>query len=277
MKRLISLRRPDPSGYKQARRSSRTTLCKAAVGLAAAALATSVGSPSASAHGSASVPSPPSAPTDLVYVVKSGDYLAGIAVGLGVKLSDLLTLNNMTVESLIIPGNPIRVPSGGTVPAATSNAQAAPPVALPVPVPTYVVRPGDYLIDIADKNGVTLKALLAANDMIASSVIVPGRQLVLPPRTLPMAPPIEPLILASMTPSVGSSTPIAAPTAGLVEPTSIDAVVSFLTAQLGKPYEFNKAGPDSYDCSGLVRAAYLQIGISLPHQSLLQSRTGSPV
>jgi cell wall-associated NlpC family hydrolase len=44
-------------------------------------------------------------------------------------------------------------------------------------------------------------------------------------------------------------------------------VVSFALAQVGKPYVYASAGPSSYDCSGLVMAAYARVGIKLPHQS----------
>lgn len=54
-------------------------------------------------------------------------------------------------------------------------------------------------------------------------------------------------------------------------------VVEFAKAQVGKPYRFAAAGPDAYDCSGLVLAAYRQIGVNLPHSSLLQSTKGSAV
>ncbi|MER7008732.1 C40 family peptidase [Dactylosporangium sp. NPDC000555] len=44
-------------------------------------------------------------------------------------------------------------------------------------------------------------------------------------------------------------------------------VVNFALAQVGKPYVYARSGPDSYDCSGLVMAAYARVGIKLPHQS----------
>ncbi|HEY8451312.1 MAG: NlpC/P60 family protein [Micromonosporaceae bacterium] len=40
--------------------------------------------------------------------------------------------------------------------------------------------------------------------------------------------------------------------------------VRFALAQLGKPYEWGAEGPDRYDCSGLVWAAYRSVGVSLP-------------
>ncbi len=45
------------------------------------------------------------------------------------------------------------------------------------------------------------------------------------------------------------------------------AVVAFALAQVGKPYQFATAGPNAYDCSGLAKAAYAAVGISIPHQT----------
>lgn len=42
-------------------------------------------------------------------------------------------------------------------------------------------------------------------------------------------------------------------------------VVNFARTKLGCPYIWAAAGPDSFDCSGLVVWAYRQIGIELPH------------
>ncbi|WP_171167657.1 C40 family peptidase [Streptomyces sp. I05A-00742] len=54
-------------------------------------------------------------------------------------------------------------------------------------------------------------------------------------------------------------------------------LVSFLRAQVGKAYVMGSTGPSSYDCSGLVMAAYQQIGISLPRVSQDQSTAGTQV
>ncbi|MQM24268.1 C40 family peptidase [Glycomyces albidus] len=48
------------------------------------------------------------------------------------------------------------------------------------------------------------------------------------------------------------------------------AVVSFALDQVGKQYVWGTAGPDTYDCSGLVLRAYAQIGIELPHNAAAQ-------
>lgn len=42
-------------------------------------------------------------------------------------------------------------------------------------------------------------------------------------------------------------------------------VVAYARAQVGKRYVWGASGPNTFDCSGLVKAAYSRIGISLPH------------
>ncbi len=44
----------------------------------------------------------------------------------------------------------------------------------------------------------------------------------------------------------------------------------FACEQIGKPYVWGSAGPDSYDCSGLTMAAWGQAGVSLPHNAAQQ-------
>jgi hypothetical protein len=54
-------------------------------------------------------------------------------------------------------------------------------------------------------------------------------------------------------------------------------VVAYALAQVGDPYVWGAAGPNAFDCSGLVMAAYRQIGIQLPHRSDLQVRYGQAI
>lgn len=49
-------------------------------------------------------------------------------------------------------------------------------------------------------------------------------------------------------------------------------------AQLGKPYVWAAAGPNSFDCSGLVQYCYrVGAGMYIPHSSYAQARCGKPV
>jgi cell wall-associated NlpC family hydrolase len=58
-----------------------------------------------------------------------------------------------------------------------------------------------------------------------------------------------------------SQTSVAAPSG------AAGTVVSFALAQVGKRYVYATAGPSTFDCSGLVMAAYAKVGVHLPHQS----------
>jgi cell wall-associated NlpC family hydrolase len=46
--------------------------------------------------------------------------------------------------------------------------------------------------------------------------------------------------------------------------TQAGKAVAFAYAQLGKPYAWGATGPGSYDCSGLVQAAWAAAGVSIP-------------
>ncbi|MGY1631351.1 C40 family peptidase [Geodermatophilus sp. SYSU D01186] len=67
----------------------------------------------------------------------------------------------------------------------------------------------------------------------------------------------------------------AAPVAG--GSAAAQRAVETALAQQGDPYVWAAAGPNSFDCSGLVQYAYAAAGISLPHSSRIQSTMGAPV
>jgi len=56
-----------------------------------------------------------------------------------------------------------------------------------------------------------------------------------------------------------------------------DQVVRFALAQQGKPYVFGTKGPDTFDCSGLMSAAYKQIGVDIPAYTFTQATYGRAV
>lgn len=71
--------------------------------------------------------------------------------------------------------------------------------------------------------------------------------------------------------ALSSETPAASPTpcapatpAGLAGGPIRQAAVNYALDQLGKPYQWGATGPDSYDCSGLVWAAYRSAGVTVP-------------
>ena len=66
-------------------------------------------------------------------------------------------------------------------------------------------------------------------------------------------------------------------TANTPEGRQVAAATNFALAQLGKPYVFGTAGPDTFDCSGLVSAAYKQAGIDIPAYTFTQATRGRPI
>jgi cell wall-associated NlpC family hydrolase len=53
--------------------------------------------------------------------------------------------------------------------------------------------------------------------------------------------------------------------------------IAFAEAQLGKPYQWGAAGPDTYDCSGLTMEAWAQAGVALLHYTGYQWEEGPHV
>ena len=218
--------------------------------------------------------------------VRDGDSLAGLAWRHGVRLSELLRINSLQLTSVIHPSDTLVIPAGARVsptpPARPATVVSTAPTAATTAGTDYVVVSGDALASIAWRNGVTLGALLRANSLEATSLIMPGRRLQIPPATRPI-----PTGIASTAPTAASNgaaatpTPATAPAPTTTAPastgSSLDTLLSYATAQVGVPYQFFSAGPDTFDCSGLVVAAFRQIGMSVPHQSRALAKLGSPV
>ncbi|MEU1334594.1 C40 family peptidase [Streptomyces sp. NPDC005865] len=58
---------------------------------------------------------------------------------------------------------------------------------------------------------------------------------------------------------------------------SVGTVISFLKSQLGDAYVMGASGPNAWDCSSLVQAAFKQAGVDLPRVSQDQSTMGTEV
>jgi peptidoglycan DL-endopeptidase CwlO len=57
---------------------------------------------------------------------------------------------------------------------------------------------------------------------------------------------------------------------GMAATQAVNTAIGFARQQLGKPYQWGGAGPDAFDCSGLVMMAYRSVGISIPRTSQAQ-------
>lgn len=76
---------------------------------------------------------------------------------------------------------------------------------------------------------------------------------------------------ADATPPAGDAVPGAAPSGGGA------TVVQAALSRVGSPYSWGAAGPNAFDCSGLIMWAFQQNGKSLPHSSRALAAGGQPV
>jgi peptidoglycan DL-endopeptidase CwlO len=108
--------------------------------------------------------------------------------------------------------------------------------------------------------------LLPAAPASAQPVTIPGVGTIDVPNEIPVPQALPGLELPGPAPL-----PFAAPkSSGEV---ALDAALS----KVGSPYVYGAAGPNSFDCSGLVQWSYRQAGVELPRTSGAQLAAGSPV
>jgi LysM repeat protein len=108
-----------------------------------------------------------------IYIVKAGDTLGGIAKQFGVASADIVQTNNIADASRIYIGQRLRIPGAVSAPAASATATATAST-------IYVVKAGDSLGRIALKYGVTVSAIVKANNLKNANVIYTGQKLIIP-------------------------------------------------------------------------------------------------
>jgi peptidoglycan endopeptidase LytE len=193
------------------------------------------------------------------YTVVAGDTLWGISTRFGTTVAVLVELNHIADANLIYAGEVLTLPSG-----ASSHATAPAPVG-PTPSGTYTVRPGDSLWSIAMRFGTSVSGLAAINHIANPNVIYAGQVLQLRGAATTSSP-VTTGAPVRTPPSHGSARPVSAP------PKAAPAAVAVQVAlaQVGKPYVWGGAGPNYFDCSGLVMYAWARAGVDLPHYSVSQ-------
>lgn len=102
------------------------------------------------------------------YTIQSGDSWWSIANRFGMDMYQLAQLNGMSINTVIHPGQKIRVKGtikNGAKPVKNTN------------ISSYVVKPGDSWWSIAAKHGLSMYALASRNGKTIYSVIHPGDRL----------------------------------------------------------------------------------------------------
>ena len=114
-----------------------------------------------------------------MYYVHSGDSLYRIAHNHGISLSTLLEWNNLSVNSIIYPGQGLIVSDGSSPSSeqAEESTSSSEETASESTATTYTVQTGDGLWRIAKNHGLTLDELKLLNQL-TSNIIQPGQVLI---------------------------------------------------------------------------------------------------
>jgi len=156
--------RPVPATLAAAMKAQAASAATAAV-IPAASVSTSILS--------AFRPAQPSVPAE--YTIARGDTISSIAGKHGLDTYEVLKLNNLQPNTIIYPGQKIKLSGSGSAPAATPAAPA--PAAPATSGATYTVKAGDTLSAIASRHGVGLSDLFGWNSLNMRSIIYPGQKI----------------------------------------------------------------------------------------------------
>ena len=94
----------------------------------------------------------------VTYTVRPGNTLYAIAQFFGTSVKEIAEANGLRCPYLIYPGQELELPIEDI---------KSPPY--------YVVRPGDTLVNIADRYGLEINEILSLNKLDDPNVIYPGQ------------------------------------------------------------------------------------------------------
>ena len=116
---------------------------------------------------------PAPCPGGTLYTIKAGDTYFSLANRFGVTVEALTAANPGVDPNALVVGQQICIP----------------PRTVPVPCPggtLYTIKAGDTYFSLANRFGVTVQALVAANPGVDPNALVVGQQICIPPRTGPV-------------------------------------------------------------------------------------------
>lgn len=114
------------------------------------------------------------------YTVATGDSLGGIASKFSTTIDALIKANSLSNPNLLVVGKLLKIPAAAGSASAQGGATMPEP-ASSTPGTTYVVATGDTLGTIALRFGVSVSAVMTANNIDNANVVSLGQQLVIPP------------------------------------------------------------------------------------------------
>jgi N-acetylmuramoyl-L-alanine amidase len=171
---LSSLALAQPAPAATPARAIPATLAAAMKAQAAEARAALIPAASVSSTIPASfLPAQPSAPAE--YTIARGDTISAIAGKFGLNTGEILALNNLQPNTIIYPGQKIKLSGSAAAPAPA--APAAAPSAPAGSGGSYTVKAGDTLSAIASRHNVGLSEIFSWNGLNMRSIIYPGQKI----------------------------------------------------------------------------------------------------
>lgn len=164
---------------------------------------------------SAGSASPPLRTQIETYAVASGDTLSGIAERFGISVNTLLWANNLTLRSVLKPGQELSI--------------------LPVSGVLHTVKSGDTILALAKKYGIDAQTIVAYNHLEDSASLRIGQQFIVPggvlassaPRSTTTSVSVKDIFSPAPSGSQGSLTPSAG--FSMVWPTDLSTIVRGLS------------------------------------------------
>ena len=122
------------------------------------------------------------------YTIARGDTISAVAGRYGLDTYAVLKLNNLQANTIIYPGQKIKLTGSKAAPAATASAPATvkPPTAASGTGSVHIVKAGDTLSAIAARHGVGLSQIFKWNGLGMGSIIYPGQKIKLGGGSMPL-------------------------------------------------------------------------------------------
>lgn len=105
----------------------------------------------------------------MTYTVTSSDTIFDISQRFGVPINELLTYNNLNINSPLFPGMIIVIPPTRPIPPQNK---------------IYIVRRGDNIWSISRRFGVSVQRIMFMNNL-KFPIVFPGQRLIIPITIMP--------------------------------------------------------------------------------------------